>query len=321
MSTEIADQIVSSYSLYGETFDFADILHCEETPLRARFYGGVKPHRHQDLHQFFVIVAGGGMAALDGGRYDLTDGLVLNVPPGCVHHFAFDEHSAGLAITIPRDVLDVAELPRETLMALRQPKVLNASISVKSHAQMLQTEYAEQPSAIRSAALRHLAALLALDVARLISPPGRTDGDGIPVDGGRNILQGFTTLVEDHYREHWPVARYANVLGISATHLGRVLRAAIGSTPRATINARLVLEARRQLAYTSRPIQQIADDLGFSDPAYFTRVVQRETGLSPTRLRQRLKGDTTDAAGWQGPDRLIGPRRPPSVGSTGSVSS
>jgi AraC family transcriptional activator of pobA len=54
------------------------------------------------------------------------------------------------------------------------------------------------------------------------------------------------------------------------------------------IEARLMREARRQLAYTSLPVSTIAYTLGFGDPAYFSRVFGRVEGLSPRAFRERL---------------------------------
>ena len=51
------------------------------------------------------------------------------------------------------------------------------------------------------------------------------------------------------------------------------------------VHARIVLEAKRQLRYTSVAVSEIAYALGFDDPAYFTRFFSRRTGLSPRAFR------------------------------------
>ena len=47
------------------------------------------------------------------------------------------------------------------------------------------------------------------------------------------------------------------------------------------------LEAKRMLVYTSMTISNVADALGFNDPAYFTRFFSRLAGVSPREFRQR----------------------------------
>ncbi len=296
MDTETEPPIVPPYGLYGETLGFPDILHYEKTPWRARFYGHIAPHSHPNLHQFFILRTGGGTVTLDGGRYNLADDMVLNVPPGCVHAIAFDERSVGSVITVPREVLDEARLPRQALAAIASPKTLFASPSIWRCVETVQQEYGEGSSTLRSAILRHMSALLALNIARMTPAGVGMHDDAPPPNANTRLVRRFTALVEEHFRNHWPIARYASTLGVSATHLGRVVRAGTGSTPRMIVSARLLVEARRHLAYTNRPVQQIAENLGFADPAYFTRVIQRKTGLSPTELRRRLKGSSPAVA-------------------------
>jgi AraC family transcriptional activator of pobA len=54
------------------------------------------------------------------------------------------------------------------------------------------------------------------------------------------------------------------------------------------IEARIMREARRNLAYTHLSISTIAYSLGYADPAYFTRVFKRDAGVSPKEFRAKL---------------------------------
>ena len=84
------------------------------------------------------------------------------------------------------------------------------------------------------------------------------------------------------------MADCARALAVTPTHLSRVLRAATGQPASRLIEARLMREARRQLAYTSLQVSSIAYTLGFADPAHFSRVFSRVEGLSPRAFRERL---------------------------------
>jgi len=56
------------------------------------------------------------------------------------------------------------------------------------------------------------------------------------------------------------------------------------------LHQRLLLEAKRELVYTSMTISQISDQLGFSEPAYFSRFFKRMTGRSLKEFRQQPSG-------------------------------
>jgi AraC family transcriptional activator of pobA len=56
-------------------------------------------------------------------------------------------------------------------------------------------------------------------------------------------------------------------------------------SPIQLVHARIVLEAKRQLRYTSGSVSEIAYALGFDDPAYFTRFFSQRAGMSPRAFR------------------------------------
>jgi AraC family transcriptional activator of pobA len=99
-------------------------------------------------------------------------------------------------------------------------------------------------------------------------------------------IEKFRALVDARLRTHHSVESYAGALGITASQLGRLSRDVIGLSPLEFINARLVREAQRDLAYTGLSVKQIALGLGFNDSAYFTRFFNKQTGLSPTEFRE-----------------------------------
>ncbi|MCB1329814.1 MAG: AraC family transcriptional regulator, partial [Maritimibacter sp.] len=76
-------------------------------------------------------------------------------------------------------------------------------------------------------------------------------------------------------------------LGVTPTHLSRVMRGATGQPATAAIQDRIIREARRNLAYSNLSVSQIAYGLGYDDPAHFSRVFRRATGLSPSEFRRK----------------------------------
>jgi AraC family transcriptional activator of pobA len=63
-----------------------------------------------------------------------------------------------------------------------------------------------------------------------------------------------------------------------------------GTTAFDLIQQRLALEARRRLVFRAHPVQGIAAELGFKDPAYFSRFFRRHCGMSPAEFRRRQAG-------------------------------
>jgi AraC family transcriptional activator of pobA len=96
-------------------------------------------------------------------------------------------------------------------------------------------------------------------------------------------------MVDESYSKHYPVAWYAEQIGITAAHLNVLCRQAANQSALELIHARVLLEAKRNLVYTSMTVSVVSYTLGFSDPAYFTRFFKRQTGMSPKDFRMQAK--------------------------------
>ena len=59
----------------------------------------------------------------------------------------------------------------------------------------------------------------------------------------------------------------------------------VGTSALDVIHGRLLLEAKRQLIYTTAPVTSLAFELGFQDPAYFSRFFRKNTGIAPGKFR------------------------------------
>ena len=121
-------------------------------------------------------------------------------------------------------------------------------------------------------------------------------GGGALIDGRRWALEP-PCLIDQGFRQRWPVEHYARELGVSAGQLGRICRQAIGQSPLDAINLRVLHEAQRELVYASLSVKQIAAELGFDDEAYFGRFFKKHTGLKPTEFRDKARRHLRDAGG------------------------
>jgi AraC family transcriptional activator of pobA len=133
-----------------------------------------------------------------------------------------------------------------------------------------------------------LARALVWRLAQLAAQHDQADGPA--ARGQQALFTRFLVLLEAHYAAHWPVARYADRLGLTPERLNRLARAEAGRSALALVHERLTREACRRLGYVAVPVAQLAFELGFDDPAYFCRFFKRHTGASPRAWRQRARG-------------------------------
>ena len=276
---------IQSYSLFGESTHLPDVMHCETIAERSILHDWeLAPHRHARLHQVMLVQSGGGIAHLDDHAVALSPGCVVNVPPGHVHAFRFEQGTQGWVVTLADELLDeILAHVGDVRQSLAQCCIQSGDAQLASLMQHIWQEYQASAPA-RALVLRGLSATLLGWVARALPAVH----DGSPATRESRLVQRLRQLIDQHYLAHWSVADYARALSVSTTHLTRVTRAATGVPASALIEARTMREARRHLAYTHLSITTIAYALGYADPAYFTRVFTRDAGISPRRFRARL---------------------------------
>lgn len=112
--------------------------------------------------------------------------------------------------------------------------------------------------------------------------------DQTPTVEETNIVRKFQALLEKHFREKHKVADYADLMFKSPKTLSNTFKKLRNQSPLHMIQERIILEAKRQLYYTEKPIKEITYELGFSEPAQFSRLFKNTTGLSPSDFQKQV---------------------------------
>ncbi len=92
--------------------------------------------------------------------------------------------------------------------------------------------------------------------------------------------------VEKNFRRIHTVAEYADMLHISTKQLNELCRTHTGHSALEFIHARIVVEAKRLLKFSSRPMKQVAYDLHFTDPAHFANFFKQKVGCTPLEFKE-----------------------------------
>jgi len=104
------------------------------------------------------------------------------------------------------------------------------------------------------------------------------------------FFRKFTRLVEEHYKSKHTVADYADFLCMAPKTITHKFNRMRLPQPNEVIKNRIILEAKRLLVHTSLTAKEIAYELGYHDPAYFSRLFQTKTGVSPSGFRTSFLG-------------------------------
>ncbi len=95
-------------------------------------------------------------------------------------------------------------------------------------------------------------------------------------------------LLETSGARDLDVRLVARTVGTSVSHLHRLFKEALGTSPLRYAREHLMRQAKDALGNTALPCREIARRLGYDDPLYFSAVFKRVTGMSPREFRQGL---------------------------------
>ncbi|MDH4414756.1 MAG: helix-turn-helix domain-containing protein [Rhizobium sp.] len=282
---------IPTYELYGEDDPAGSRfwVHCETIPARsAVHHWEIGLHRHERYFQILLVTGGSGDAIFEGEIARFEPASIVTVPPAIGHGFRFSPDIDGYVFTFLASRLPVRPGEPNTLgQFLSLPSVTRLAPDdpdgqlIFSHLLRVAAEWQGRLTGRTVLMETGLAAALAL-TAR-IAAQGRTETD--ETDDNDRRLEAFSSLLHREVRNQRPASFYANSLGITPTHLNRVLKAKTGFGTQELVARRLIEESQRELLFTPGSIKEIAFRLGFSDPAYFSRFFSRQTGMTPGNWR------------------------------------
>jgi len=283
---------IPAFALYGEAPGApGDPLHVESIRSRSERYDWeIDAHIHRGLHQILWVASGPVTASLSDARERRDGPTAVVIPPGVAHAFAFSPETQGHVLTFdPRAILE-GEAPAagDALPALfAEPRIvsMNADSLAATRISALMLNLAEEyaaPDAPGSPTPLWLARAIVWRLAHHVADRHR-EGENAR---GRPLFTRFAVLVEAHHREHWPMRRYAETLGLTLERLNRLTRVETGQAAQHFVHRRLVREACSRLIFVAAPVSKLSFELGFEDPAYFCRFFKRHVGQSPREFRR-----------------------------------
>lgn len=99
------------------------------------------------------------------------------------------------------------------------------------------------------------------------------------------LLLQLKSSIEDNFKEKHSASDYATLLNMSSNALAKLVKTHFNKTLTDLITERIIIEAKRELYMTSKPIKEIAWYLGYSDEFYFSRLFKINTDVSPQMYR------------------------------------
>lgn len=100
-----------------------------------------------------------------------------------------------------------------------------------------------------------------------------------------DLIRQFNVLVEEHFKTKKSVSEYAELLFKSPKTITNVFSKYSGESPLQVIHNRVIMEAKRMLYYTDKTAKEIGYELGYHDPAQFSKLFKNLTDMTTTEFK------------------------------------
>ena len=282
---------VPRFALYGEQ-SLAEAVHVELIETRSRLHDWhIERHTHPGLFQVLFLLRGSVRAVIEEAVWERRGPVALTVHPSVVHGFDFAEGAQGYVLTVDQNVLFATPDHHGELFAPLFVEPLSLALARQPRARIEgllrnMVEEAAWPRQGNALMLEWLARSVLLLLARVHAEHSAASRSG---HGEFRLFAAFRAAVEEHYKHGVPVAHYADLLRVTPVRLNRLCLKLADKSAFDIVQDRLMLEACRKLTYAPSSVASIAYELGFQDPAYFSRAFKRHTGVTPKAYRERLR--------------------------------
>ncbi len=252
-----------------------------------------RPHRH-DFYQVFWMRRGAPVFNIDFYHFTIEAHALVFVPPGAVHNFEELSPAEGFILSFEEDFFEsegysvdlFAECPAldpaqiRTVLAVPESSVE----MVHSYCERMFEELSAKREGYR-AATASLLRLLFVEIRRCLS------NQSAPSSFRKYspLTARFLRTLNARPYQLTTASEVARFLGISRSWLNQVVRQETAKNLTDHLRGRLILESKRLLAHSDLNVSEIAYQLGFEDPSYFTRLFRQVERLSPREFRERYR--------------------------------
>lgn len=242
-----------------------------------------------------ILCLGGGMSfMLHDVRYNIAAGDYVILPDAALAT-AFTESPDAQAIVMSLSESFVASLALRSnygiighLSLLQNPVMRLAEDDFRTCREAMETLRRRMAGSadhlFRDEMLGHLLMAHVLDLYDIHARGRRWDD--VP-ERAQSLLRRFIgMLYGGEYIAHRDLAYYASRLCVTPHYLSEICRKASGRPASYWLDRFTVNEVTRLLLDKSVPLADIAEQMNFSSLSYFSRYVQKHTGLSPSDYRR-----------------------------------
>lgn len=261
-------------------------------------------HSHEFIEMVYVQ-AGEGYHLVQDARHHLIPGDIFFIHPGEPHTFDFPQRTAVSIVNclflpaflplslwqtiVPSDALDYLYVHPYLGSEERFQGVVNLTGVSCAYVRALLDHMLDEwaggtgaPSGLLRLQMLELLLLLSREYGMQADFTARKSPSP-----AHDLVQRLSGFIAVHVEEKLSVESLAEHFHLSRRHLERLVHQESGATIVDHIHRIRITQARRLLEDSNEPVGQIAERVGYQDPAFFSRLFSRHMGQSPSQYRRK----------------------------------
>lgn len=251
------------------------------------------PHRH-DFYIGMLFTEGSGTHQVEFNNYDIKPGHVFMIAPGEVHDWSLSPDIDGYIFFHTKAFFDL-NFTREKVdnypfyCCLRNSPLIPILGQSRKKIDELFSEIVDEyrhTELFKFQKLSSLTNVLYIALSRIYLPDKILQTQNLHYLGK---LKQLEQLIDKHFTECKYPKDYALLMHVSEKHLNRICKTCLNKTITQLIVDRIVLEAKRRLAFAKSTVSQIAEELGYSNTSYFIQLFKKKTGQTPVEFMQNYR--------------------------------
>src|SRR5690606_3903504 len=226
---------------------------------------------------------------VDDKLLTLNKNQVLTITSGQYHCFKSTNQGEGHVLSFTLDYIcktdkDIELIFQNSLFChfdYNEIITINNPSEINSQLQKIAQEYQDQPFQYLES-IHSRIELLLFEVNR------SKIANGGEVWKPDSLFLKFLEFVRNNFESNLPLKEIALRLNTTELKLTELAKLHAGKTAQNVIYGLIISEAKRKLQYQEKSIKEIAFDLGFNDPYYFSKFFKHHTEISPSQYLKEL---------------------------------
>jgi len=243
-------------------------------------------------HNFYLLVLftkGSGFHTIDFDTYEIQPNSLFVLKPGQVHSWQLSEDIGGYIAFYSQEVYNV-------YFGMKQIDDYSFFRDLKNSPEMILNDFQTKEISNyfdlileennrnefkKIDKLLNLLDVIHIELARIYESKLEHNLHSYHVK-----IQELEQLVNLHFKSEKLPSFYADKMNISLKHLNRICKNILDCTLTEFIYNKIILESKRLLSTNSMTIGEVANELGFENYSYFTKVFKKYTNMTPKGFKK-----------------------------------